>query len=49
MDCSGARWHQSDSWLRWYTPAEALHRVHEYEGLNRPERTLRRVRAWLAQ
>ena len=30
-------------------PAEALRRVHEYEGLNRSERTLRRVRAWLAQ
>jgi len=30
-------------------PAEALVRVHEYERLNRSERTLRRVRAWLAQ
>jgi hypothetical protein len=30
-------------------PAEALRRVHEYEGLSRSERTLRRVRARLAQ
>jgi glycerophosphoryl diester phosphodiesterase len=30
-------------------PAEALRRVREYEGLDRSERTLRRVRAWLAQ
>jgi glycerophosphoryl diester phosphodiesterase len=30
-------------------PGEALRRVREYEGLNRSERLLRRVRAWLAQ
>jgi len=29
-------------------PAEALRRVRAYEGLNRSERTLRRVHAWLA-
>ena len=29
-------------------PAEALRRVRGYEGLNRSERTLRRVHAWLA-
>jgi glycerophosphoryl diester phosphodiesterase len=29
-------------------PAEALRRVRGYEGLSRPERTLRRARAWLA-
>ncbi len=29
-------------------PGEALRRVREYEGLNRSERTLRRVHAWLA-
>jgi glycerophosphoryl diester phosphodiesterase len=29
-------------------PGEALRHVREYEGLTRPERTLRRVHAWLA-
>ncbi|MGH8093240.1 MAG: glycerophosphodiester phosphodiesterase [Chthoniobacterales bacterium] len=29
-------------------PAEALHLVHEYEGLSPAERTLRRIRAWVA-